>query len=198
MMKSSFLRRLTRIPGVRGLWRKLPLGSIETRVGFDIGERPNYAYGVFRAADLAKRLGCRGISVIELGVAGGRGRIALEALADEISRHFELEIDVVGFDSGKGMPPPHDYRDLPHVWGEGFYLMDERLLRSRLRRASLVLGDIAETATAFLGAIRHPIGFVSFDLDYYSSDEERLCTVQGVGTYPAAAGLLLFRRPDLA
>jgi hypothetical protein len=49
--------------------------------------RPQYAYGVFHAADLAKRLGVSAISVIEFGVAGGLGLLALENIAASISQY---------------------------------------------------------------------------------------------------------------
>jgi hypothetical protein len=76
---------------------------------------------------------------------------------------------VFGFDSGRGQPKPIDYRDLPCLWDEGFYAMDERSLRSELHDAELILGDVNETVDAFVRAGPDPIGFISFDLDYYSS-----------------------------
>jgi hypothetical protein len=166
----KLLRRLVRIPGVPGLWQRLGVGSLPLRIQFDVTERPAYAYGVYSAAVQAKRLGQDAISVLELGVAGGKGLLALERLAESISKEVGVGISVLGFDSGKGMPPPVDYRDLPHVWGQGFYQMDVGALRAKLGRAELVLGDVGETVPKTVGAGRHPpIGFVSFDLDYYSS-----------------------------
>ena len=47
--------------------------------------------------------------------------------------------------------------------------MREPLLQARLGNAGLVLGDIAKTGADFLASAPPPIGFVSFDLDYYSS-----------------------------
>jgi hypothetical protein len=163
------LRLLVRVPGVQSIWGRLGLGSVETRMRFDITDRPHYAYGVYSAAVLAKRLGLPAFSVIELGVAGGRGLVALERLAAEIGAAVGVQIAVFGFDSGAGMPPPRDYRDLPHVWAEGFYKMDVDALKQRLSSAELCLGDVEKTAPAFVAAKHPPIGFVSFDLDYYSS-----------------------------
>jgi hypothetical protein len=114
-------------------------------------------------------LGLKGITVIELGVAGGRGLLALEEVAGAVAGALGVEIDVVGFDSGEGMPAPADYRDLPHVWNAGYYRMDPARLKAKLSRAQLVLGDIRETITSWMTRCRHPIGFVAFDLDYYSS-----------------------------
>jgi hypothetical protein len=67
------------------------------------------------------------------------------------------------------MPAPVDYRDLPHVWSQGFYKMDQVKLKSKLSKAELVLGDIRETIPSWLARCKLPIGFVAFDLDYYSS-----------------------------
>jgi hypothetical protein len=166
----DWLRQLMRVPYARGLWARYPVGSLETRVLYGIHERPHYAYGLYWSAFLASALGLAGITAIEFGVAGGTGLLALEALALEIGRALGIAIEVVGFDSGKGMPPPVDYRDLPHIWAAGFYGMDEKKLRARLSRAQLVLGDVGVTVEQWLRTgLKHPVGFVAFDLDYYSS-----------------------------
>jgi hypothetical protein len=81
MSADRALARFTQIPGVRSLWRRFPLGQLKTRVRYGIFDRPHYAYGVYSAADLAKRLGLSAISVIEMGVAGGKGLLALEGIA---------------------------------------------------------------------------------------------------------------------
>ena len=98
----SFLSQLTRIPGVRSAWRRLGIGSITQRVDFDIWDRPHYAFGVHRAAQLAKALGHEAVTVIEFGVAGGRGLLALEKLAAIMSREIGIRVDVAGFDTGVG------------------------------------------------------------------------------------------------
>jgi hypothetical protein len=167
----AILPRLTKIPGVRSLWSRFPIGSVPTRVAYGIFRRPNYAYGVYSAAWLASRLNLPGISVIEFGVAAGSGLLALEHIAQLVAKELGIQIAVFGFDSGKGMPPPVDYRDLPYVWGEGFYSMDQQALRARLAPSTeLVIGDVRDTIPAFLNrAGAPPVGFVSFDLDYYSS-----------------------------
>jgi hypothetical protein len=170
MDRDFILRRLAAVPQVRNLWAKYQVGSFETRLRFDAVEQPWYAYGVHSAAILAKRLGIARISALEFGVAAGRGLLILERLAKTIGDEVGVEIVTYGFDSGGGMPKPVDYRDLPHVWGQGYYPMDERALRGRLTKAQLVLGDVAKTVPARLEAgDMPPVGFVSFDLDYYSS-----------------------------
>lgn len=133
-------------------------------------ERPHYGYIVYRAADLARRLGIDRISVLEFGVAGGRGLVNLEQHAERVAGLTSVQIEVYGFDTGQGLPPPRDYRDLPYIWQESDFAMDEAGLRAKLKRARLVLGDIAKTIPEFVE--KHdpaPIGAIAFDLDYYSS-----------------------------
>ena len=170
MDRDFILRRLASLSPIRRWWGKLEIGSVDTRIRFDVVEQPWYAYGVHSAAVLAKRLGISEISVVEFGVAAGRGLVKLERLAWAIGAEVGVSIATYGFDSGAGMPRPVDYRDLPHVWGEGFYQMDEQILRARLKKARLLLGDVSATVPAALAAgDMPPVGFVAFDLDYYSS-----------------------------
>lgn len=128
-----------------------------------------YAYGAWAAVELATSLRLPAVTMIELGVAGGNGLVELERLSRELEAERGIATHVAGFDLGTGMPAPTDHRDSPYVWQEGFFRMDEAALRERLDRADLLLGDVAETGPAFLASSPPPIGFVSFDLDYYSS-----------------------------
>jgi len=130
---------------------------------------PQYAYGILQAASLAKSLKLSSITAVELGVAGGNGLLELERLSKAIGAERQVDIKSVGFDLGSGMPEPVDYRDMPYIWQRGFFTMDEECIRSRLTSASLILGDIAKTGSAFMATLSTPLGFISFDLDYYSS-----------------------------
>lgn len=130
---------------------------------------PQYAYGVLQAAALAARLGIGAISALELGVAGGNGLLELERLAVGARAETGTEVRAVGFDLGSGMPEPLDHRDMPYMWRRGFFTMDEVKIRQRLTSAELVLGDVAQTGAEFVATAPPPIGFIAFDLDYYSS-----------------------------
>jgi hypothetical protein len=143
---------------------------LQTRLDLDLLPRPYYAYGVHQAALQAKRLGHGNMSVIEFGVAGGTGLVVLENTAQTIGREVGIDIQVYGFDSGGGLPPPADNRDLPYVWQKGFYRIDEAAIGAKLRRARLILGLVADTVEKFVREFNPaPIGFVAFDLDYYTS-----------------------------
>src|SRR6185295_18251785 len=140
----AVLRRLTAVPGVLGLWARFPTGSVATRVRYGIFERPHYAYGMYKAAQQAQALKLSAISAMEFGVSRGLGLLAMESAAREISEATGVRISVFGFDTGGGLPPPEDYRDLPNVWQQGFYKMDPAKLRARLQGAELLLGDVGD------------------------------------------------------
>ncbi|WP_257292085.1 hypothetical protein [Endozoicomonas sp. ONNA1] len=143
--------------------------SFTERLKYDEVPRMQYAYPVYRAAIEAQRLGIKRISVIEFGVFTGHGMQDLESIAEQVEPETGVKIDVIGFDSGKGMPPPVDYRDMPYVWQEGFFSINVDEVKKHLHRSELILGDVGETVHEFMKKDRAPIGFISFDLDYYSS-----------------------------
>lgn len=154
----------------RKVVRGLGLGSYAFRLAIGAVERPHYGYLLFHAAELASRLGYERISVIEYGVAGGRGLLSLEQHAQEVERLFGVGIDIYGFDTGEGLPAPKGYRDLPYHWKQGFFAMNQGELSSRIGRAKLVLGNIEETAVSFFEKYSPaPIGAIIHDFDYYTS-----------------------------
>jgi hypothetical protein len=127
---------------------------------------------MYRAAIEAKRLGFKKISVIEFGVAGGNGLIFMENVSLLIKKHTGIEINCYGFDLVKGLPEPANYKDLPHIWKKGFYKMDEAALRKKIKKSKLILGDVKKTIPEFNKKEIAPIGFITFDLDFYSSTKE--------------------------
>jgi len=152
------------------LVKGLKLYGYERRVLLGAVDRPHYAHCLYQGASLAKRLGIPRISVLEFGVARGKGLLALEHHAGEISRCLGIGVDVYGFDTGEGLPPPEDYRDLPYYWQSGFYKMDQPRLMARLHSAKVVLGDLRETGRTFVADYAPaPIAAVMVDVDYYYS-----------------------------
>jgi hypothetical protein len=144
--------------------------------------REHYHIVMLRAAVEGAQLGFDRISVVEFGVAGGKGLLEIEAICSYLERRFPVTFDVYGFDTGRGLPPPQDWRDRPWQWSEGWYDMDIGALQKRLKRAELVIGDVAETVPKFLqDPMTSPVGAAMFDLDYYSSTK---------------AALALFENPD--
>ena len=156
---------------VKRLLSLLPL-SVGTREVWDLSPRPPYLSGLYAAAQVAKGQDHTDIIAIEFGVAGGQGLLALQAEAEAVEKETGVGIKVVGFDSGGGLPKPTgDHRDHPDYWREGDFPLDEPALRQRLTaRTRLMLGDVKDTVPEFVQYIQDaPVGFVSFDLDLYSS-----------------------------
>lgn len=138
-------------------------------------ERPHYGYIVYWAADLARRLKIDRISVLEFGVAGGNGLLNLEMHAKRVSALTGVGIELYGFDTGQGLPPPRDYRDVPFFWQAAHYVMDRPALEARLTTAKLVIGEVSETVGDFHEKFNPaPIGAAAFDVDYYSSTMDAL------------------------
>jgi hypothetical protein len=153
--------------------------------------RTHFAWGLLSAGHQAKALQISRISGIEFGVAGGNGLLALESIAQQVAAIYGIDIDVYGFDTGVGLPKPTDYRDLPNLYRESGFRMDVSKLRSRLTRARLVLGDVADTLGEFVASCPAPVGFISVDVDLYSSttavfkllDADHACLLPRVYVY---------------
>jgi hypothetical protein len=154
---------------VRQIIKRFGIGSVEFRLALQALDRPQYAFGVHQAILLASRLKHPRVSVLEFGVARGGGLLALEKYAAEMGKRAGIEVEVYGFDLGSGLPAALDYRDLGYVWKRGAYEMDVDGLKKQLTSAKLILGDVRDTVARFLDTPAAPVGFISFDLDYYTS-----------------------------
>lgn len=151
-------------------------------------KRP-YALSTLQAVMEAVHCNYSQIALVELGVAGGRGLLQLCRIAELFTQELNIDIQVYGFDTGVGLPPVLDYRDHPEFWSQGLYSMgDVDALRKRLPEfCHLIIGNLSETIPSFLDTLgtSRRIGFVSVDVDYYSS------TVSGlkIFEYPPSAYL---------
>jgi hypothetical protein len=168
------------------LWRwfvrRLPrVVSFETRVESQAVPYLGYAYCMLRAAEVAKKLGISRVSVLELGVAGGSGLLAIESHARAIEEEVGVTFEIYGFDSLTGMPEPSDYRDFPSWIHPARFASDEAQLRARgLTRAKLVIGDVAETVGTFFETHSPaPVACVLCDLVLYSSTAAALRLFEG-------------------
>lgn len=139
-----------------------------------------HAVGSAIGALQAMSLSLQKIYLIEFGVATGKHFRVLLNLADLITQHFELEVEVLGFDNRNGLPAPKDYRDHPEIWSENQFPMGEAYhnldREAQERGGKLVLGDITETLPEYPFpelATSTPqtaaLGFCAIDVDYYSS-----------------------------
>ena len=157
-------------------------GGLRSRVSFDLVLRHHNAYATLRCADIARELGLREVTLIEFGVAAGAGLLNMCEIARKVTRATGVEFRVVGFDTGKGMPPPQSYRDHPELYQEGDFPMDQQALSRALpANAELILGDISANVESFLRRVTAaaPIGYVVVDVDFYHSARDALRVLQG-------------------
>ncbi|MDR3195106.1 MAG: hypothetical protein LBT76_07450 [Tannerella sp.] len=157
-------------------------GSYRARIAFDLILRQQHAFGLLKAADRASKSGLRAISVIEFGVASGAGLINIQRIAGRIAKITGIRFDIYGFDNVTGMPPHKDYRDHPDLYREGDYPMNYERLHGKLNPGvRIIQGNIRDRVKTFLEALspEAPIGFVSVDVDYYSSTVDALTVFDG-------------------
>jgi hypothetical protein len=171
--RKGWLRAMLHEPPLRFVCRaacRVGLGSWEQRAQFDALPYSQYATGLQIACTYAQWFGKKEITAIEFGVAGGNGLIALAQHARQIQRRTGIKVGVVGFDTGSGLPGVEDWRDAPWLYSPGDYPGDLASLHARLAgRARLVVGDIRDTFPEWLRSATAPMGFISIDVDYYSS-----------------------------
>lgn len=176
------------MPSVGSLARRLIPGFAYKRLrslrgDFQYQERlgkltpPWTAYGLLMAVRAAKKYGNESISVAEFGVANGRGLKRMTDLAERLSAQSSIGITVFGFDTAEGLPPPEDYRDHPELFREGDYPMQDfdALQKELDGRATLIIGDIRKIGSLDeILSESGPLGFVSIDVDIYSSAKSAL------------------------
>ena len=145
--------------------------------------RPNYAYGMLRAADTAAYFGKREVTVCEFGVAQGWGLLNMIEVGDQITKETGVKFRIFGFDTGKGLPTPNGYKDHPELWDSGDFAMGDHqeLVNSLKGRAEIIFGDINNTIDAFRDSLNElsPIGFISIDVDIYSGTASALRILSG-------------------
>ena len=158
-------------------------GTFREREAHGLVERPHYAYGVLRAADLARFAGQKRVTVCEFGVATGNGLMNMIAMAEHVQQETGVEVRVVGLDSGEGLPVVDGYRDHPELWSPGdFTMSNQDELRKRIQnKAELIFGDIAKTVDAFAATLDEscPLGFIAVDVDIYSGAKSALRSLLG-------------------
>lgn len=152
--------------------------NFRTQERHGVIKRPNYVYGMLRAADVAKYFGKKATTVIEFGVASGAGLLNMIEVAPAIEKETGIQLRIVGFDTGKGLPPVEGFKDHPEIWRSGDFAMEDResLVKKLNGRAEIIWGDIADTIAPFTDALdgSAPIGFVSVDVDIYSATKSAL------------------------
>lgn len=145
----------------------------------DLFERAGYAYGMLLAAEEARRVGLSRVTAVEFGVWQGHGLKNLCEIAEFLRQTQGIDFDIYGFDSGEGLPAMTDYRDHPDLWQAGSMKMPDfaKLAAELPPNCHLLIGDVASTVPQFLreqASSAAPVGFVSLDVDLYSSSVSAL------------------------
>ena len=157
-------------------------GSFPTKVKYDLVLRPNNAFGILKAANSAKKLGLKTVTLVEFGVATGSGLMNMAQIARRVTAATGINFKIYGFDTGKGMPPARDYRDHPDLYFQGDFAMDfPRLARQLPDNTQLVIGELEQTVPEFVKHLSpdEPIGYVALDVDYYFSSVQALQLLAG-------------------
>jgi len=157
-------------------------GNIESKIKYDLIIRQHHAFGLLEAAKSAKKKGLKKVSVVEFGVANGAGLLNMVKIAKKIEKKIGIEFQIYGMDTGEGMPEPKDYKDHPEYYSEGDFPMNFEYLNTQLpENAELILGNVKDTVQILEQKISEeaPIGFISFDLDYYTSTASAFALLKG-------------------
>ena len=119
-------------------------GSFAIKQHFDLISRPQYAYGMLRAAILAKKLGKRSTTVCEFGVWNGDGLAKMVKIAGGITKEYGIHFNIVGFESGEGLAPSLTHKDHPEIWAPGVFTPTSiHALEQRFQgKANLKIGKI--------------------------------------------------------
>jgi hypothetical protein len=174
ILRRIFLERLTEPVHLNllSVWVAI-FGSFTQRVGFDLILRQHNAFAILNAAQRARAQGVRKITIVEFGVAAGAGLLNMCNIAERTAKETGVEIFVVGFDTGSGMPQAMGYRDHPEMYQEGDFPMDFTALKAKLpSNCELILGQLKDTIPSFIETRLNeesPIAYVVVDVDYYSS-----------------------------
>ncbi|MBR0875132.1 hypothetical protein JQ633_32565 [Bradyrhizobium tropiciagri] len=151
-------------------------GSTRSKIEYDVMPRHASAYSILAAADHAKSYGIKRLALLEFGVAAGAGLMNMCWIAERVTKETGVEFDIIGFDSGEGMPPPRDYRDHPEHYFTGDYPPIDKaaLLKALPPNAKIYYGPIEQTLKQAEREITSTIGFISIDVDYFFSTEQSL------------------------
>jgi len=146
-------------------------GNFIEKIRYDLVPRQPYAFGLNEAFRRVKKGKIRKILILEFGVASGAGLFNLHFIANRLSKIYNLDYEVIGFDTGKGMPPPTDYKDHPEKYNENDFPPLNLSQNNLPKKTKIFYGDIKDTVHLIKNELgeNNAIGFISIDVDYYSS-----------------------------
>ncbi len=132
--------------------------------------RPHYESLIYETSKNAIKLGFNEISVVELGVAGGNGIKSILKYKRKIEKILDIKINIIGFDTGTGLPNSDLKEDLPYFWKQGDYTnINLKDLEKEDSSIKIYEGNISSTIDKYILENKIKIGLIFFDLDLYSS-----------------------------
>ena len=154
----------------------LLLGNIQRKIDYDLVPRQPYAFGLKTAFEQCVSEKSSKVLILEFGVASGAGLYNLAEIASKLSKLYNIDYEVIGFDTGKGMPSPIDYRDHPEKYREGDCPPLNLDIEKLPSKTKVYYGEVSETLKNFDRDLADgsKIGFVSIDVDFYSSTKDCL------------------------
>lgn len=156
------------------------------RISREFGEklpfskRPDICVAICLATAQSICWGKKGVSLIELGVYKGVGLHFIIKVAEYLANNTGMKYNIYGFDSFEGLPELGGFEDHNEIWKKGQYKPDntyDEMVEEFKGKAVLVKGDVKSTVKRFLLEqldTNYPIGFISLDLDLYSSSKSGL------------------------
>jgi hypothetical protein len=134
-------------------------------------DRPGYSYGIYNAAIQAKSLGHSTMGILEFGVAQGNGIKVMQKICKEISKEINVNFAIYGFDGASGLPESHNLKDQIYFWRENMFSNNNKNYSNIENHITkIIIGSVESTSVNFIEVHKPPvIGFVAFDLDYYTS-----------------------------
>ena len=148
-------------------------GDFSTKIDYDLLiTRPEYGFGIKHAFEIASEEGVKKILLIEFGCAAGQGLYTMLDIANKLSKKYQIEFEIVGFDTGEGMPLPIDFRDHPEMYRLGDFPKENLNYDNLPEKITINIGKIKNTLEQFINSKLledHKISFVAIDVDYYSS-----------------------------
>lgn len=142
--------------------------------------RPDICTAICLATAQSICWGKEGVTLIELGVHRGSGLNFIVEVAKYLTNSTGVKYHIYGFDSFEGLPKLEGFEDHNEIWREGQYksiITYDEMVEQFEDRAILVKGDVKDTVKEFLEEkldVEYPIGFISLDLDLYSSSKSGL------------------------
>ena len=148
----------------------LLFGSFRQKIKYDLVPRQPYAFSLDLAFSEAQKLNITHLSFFEFGVASGAGIFNLYSIASKLSSIYSIDFTIYGFDTGEGMPHAIDYRDHPEKYMFGDFPPLNLKSADLPPKTHVIYGNINSTLIPFVKNLSNTkIGFVSVDVDYYSS-----------------------------